>query len=441
MIDVRDYRTERMNSERLKLELKRSLRSGVVVAIALVAGLLIALHIAGNIGASPTTSTQSVSFQVTTANDVVAQSDEVRYLGIPAGRISSVTMVGTHPVITASFDTQYGHIYRNAIAIVRPNTALEDMYLDIVNPGTPSAGLAGTAGAGGDPIPTGHTDTSVNLDDVLNTFNTDARASLRSLLDDFGNGLADRGASLRQGFVAAVPFIQLAGRLSQQLAQRAPLVRALVHNTAVLTSYLGRNQLTLRQLISSGSQTLGTLESNSGNLGATLSALPPTLTELRSSLASVSGVLPAVDTALRSLYPVANNLPTSLRAVRRLSAAASPAVHALQTPVAKLVPLARYLVPLSGSLAQAVTRLQPQVPVFNKTTGDLAGCRTGVQGFFEWNPSLAKYGDIRGQSPRGNVAAGAQSTGFLTDPFEQPEPACTPGTVVGGRVPTIADMH
>jgi ABC-type transporter Mla subunit MlaD len=437
MIEVRDYRTERMNRARLQLELKRALRSGIVVVIALVAGLLIALHIAGNIGASPTTSTQSVSFQVSNANDVVAQSDEVRYLGIPAGRISSVTMVGTQPVITASFDTQYGHIYRNAIAIVRPNTALEDMYLDIVNPGTPSAGLAGTA----HPLPASHTDTSVNLDDVLNTFNTDARASLRSLLDNFGNGLADRGASLRQGFVAAVPFIQLAGRLSQQLAQRAPLVRALVHNTAVLTSYLGRNQLTLRQLIQSGSQTLGTLESNAGNLGATLSALPPTLTELRSSLTSVSGVLPALDTAVQSLYPVANRLPTSLRAVRRLSAAASPAVHALQTPVAKLVPLARYLVPLSGSLAQAVTRLQPQVPVFNKTTGDLAGCRTGVQGFFEWNPSLAKYGDIRGQSPRGNVAAGAQSTGFLTDPFEQAEPACTPGTVVGGRVPTLSDMH
>jgi phospholipid/cholesterol/gamma-HCH transport system substrate-binding protein len=437
MIEVRDYRTERMNSARLKLELKRSIRTGVVVAIALLAGILIALHIAGNIGASPTTSTQSVSFAISNANDVVAQSDEVRYLGIPAGRISSVTMVGTQPVITASFDTQYGHIYRNAIAIVRPNTALEDMYLDIVNPGTPSAGLAGTA----HPLPASHTDTSVNLDDVLNTFNTDARASLRSMLDNLGNGLRDRGASLRQGFVAAVPFLQLAGRLSQQLAQRAPLVRELVHNTALLTSDLGHNQLTLRQLIQSGSATLGTLGNNAGNLGATLSALPPTLTELRSSLASVSGVLPAVDTAVQSLYPVANKLPTSLRAVRRLSAAASPAVQALQTPVAKLAPLARYLVPLAGSLSQTVSRLEPQVPVFNKATGDLAGCRTGVQGFFEWNPSLAKYGDIRGQSPRGNVAAGAQSTGFLTDPFEQAEPACTPGTVVGGRVPTIADFH
>jgi ABC-type transporter Mla subunit MlaD len=311
------------------------------------------------------------------------------------------------------------------------------MYVDIVDPGTPSAGLASTA----HPLPVTQTDTSVNLDDVLDTFNADARTSLRSLLDNMGNGLADRGASLREGFVEAVPFVRLAGRLSAELAHRAPLVRQLVHNAALLTSDLGQNQQTLRQLLSSGSTTLTTLADNAGPLNDTLAALPPTMSDLRSSLSSLSGVLPSVDSAVRSLGPVADRLPSSLRALRTLSAAASPAVRALQPPVGRLVPLAENLVPLSSNLNLSLTRLLPQVPVLNKATGDLAGCRTGVQGFFEWNPSLAKYGDERGQSPRGNVAAGAQSSGVLTDPFEQAEPACTGGTVVGGRLPTAADMH
>jgi phospholipid/cholesterol/gamma-HCH transport system substrate-binding protein len=437
MIEVRDYRTERMNRARLSLELKRAARSGVIVLASLIIGALIALHIASNIGANPTTSAQTVAFDVGDASDIVARSDEVRFLGIPAGRVGSVTMNGTQPVITASFDTQYGRIYRNARAVVRPNTALQDMYVDIVDPGTPSAGLANAQ----HPLPVSQTDTSVNLDDVLNTFNADARASLRSLLDNMGNGLADRGASLREGFVEAVPFVRLAGRLSQQLAQRAPLVRQLVHNAAVLTSYLGQNQQTLRQLLASGSATLTTLADNGKPLNDTLAALPPTLSDLRSSLSSLSGVLPSVDSAVRSLGPVADSLPSSLSALRGLSASASPAVQALQVPVQRLVPLAQDLVPLSSNLSSAVNRLLPQVPVLNKATGDLAGCRTGVQGFFEWNPSLAKYGDQRGQSPRGNVAAGAQSSGVLTDPFEQAEPACTSGTAVGGRVPTTADMH
>ena len=211
MIEVRDYRTERINRARLSLELRRALQSGIIVAVALVVGAGIALHIAHSIGSTIGLSTQSVGFRVTNANDVVAQSDEVRYLGIPVGRVTSVQMDGTQPVITASFNTQYGHIYRNATAIVRPNTALEDMYVDIVNPGTPSAGLASTS----HPLGVNQVDTSVNLDDVLNTFNTDTRASLRSLLSNLGNGLADRGASLRDAFVAAVPFVQLAGRVSR----------------------------------------------------------------------------------------------------------------------------------------------------------------------------------------------------------------------------------
>lgn len=437
MIEVRDHRTERINRQRLALELRRAAKSGFVVAAALVIGAYIALRIANNIGSSIGRSTQLVSFQVNDANDVVANSDEVRFLGIPAGRVGSVKMVDGQPVITASFDTQYGHIYRNARAVVRPNTALEDMYLDIVNPGTPSAGLASAS----HPLPASQVDTSVNLDDVLNAFTADQRASLRSLLDNLGNGLADRGASLRDAFVQSVPFVELAGRLSQQLADRAPLVRRLVHNMAVLTTDLGQNQASLRQLITSGSQTLTTLQSHSQSFNDTLAALPPTLSELRSSLSSVSKVLGPVDGAIRSLYPVADRLPNSLTAIRRLGASASPAVRALRTPIQKLVPLARYLVPLSSNLSKTVTRLLPQVPVLNKTTNDLAECRTGVQGFFQWNPSLAKYGDERGQSPRGNVAAGAQSTGFLTDPFEKAETSCDGGTSIGGRVPTPADEH
>src|SRR6202043_2487144 len=118
-------------------------------------------------------------------------------------------------------------------------------------------------------------------------------------------------------------------------------------------------------------------------------ALPPTLSDLHTSLASVSGVLGDFNAAVKSLYPVANMLPTALGAVRRLSASASPAVRALQTPVQRLGPLARYLVPLSANLSVSVNRLLPQVPALDKATTDLAGCRTGVQGFFEWNPSLA----------------------------------------------------
>jgi virulence factor Mce-like protein len=437
MTEVRDFRTDRVNRARLQLEITRAARSGIIVVASLVIGALITLWVARNIGSTIGESSQTVSFAVSDANDVVAQSDEVRFLGIPAGRVGGIKMDGTQPVITASFLTRYGHIYRNARAIIRPNTALEDMYLDVTYPGTPSAGLA----TANDPLPVTATDTSVNIDDVLDTFNADARVSLRTLLNNLGNGLANRGASLQEAFVETVPFLQEAGRLSHELADRTTMIRQLVHNTSTLMGDLSQRQQELRTLVSSGSKALTTLEKGSGNLNATLQELPGTVDDVDTSFVAVSGVLGRVDTALRSLDPVADDLPTSLAAVRSLTADASPAIAALQSPVQQLVPLVQTLSPLAGSLSKTVAALTPQERAFIRAVEDLVSCKTGVQGFFEWNPSLAKYGDERGNSPRGNVAIGVQSSGVLDSPFEYAPQACTTGTAVGGRPTTSADEH
>ncbi len=125
----------------------------------------------------------------------------------------------------------------------------------------------------------------------------DQRVQLRTLLDSLGNGLRDRGASLRTAFVELVPLLRIAGNISDQLAARAPLVRRLVHNTATLTAELGGRQQQLRTLLDAGSAVLATLQASSGNLGATLDELPPTLSELQSSFATVRNVLPRLDTA------------------------------------------------------------------------------------------------------------------------------------------------
>jgi phospholipid/cholesterol/gamma-HCH transport system substrate-binding protein len=437
MTEIRDHRTDSINRARIQLELNRAARSGVFVAVALVLGLIVALWVARNIGSTIGQSSQSVSFYVDTANDVVAQSDEVRFLGIPDGRVSNVTMKGNQAVVTGTFATKYGKIYRNATAVIRPNTALEDMYVDITNPGTPSAGLATAA----HPLPASATDTSVNLDDVLDTFNADARDSIRTLLNNLGNGLADRGAALKEAFVELAPTLAAAGQLSDQLAGRAQLVRQLVHNTSTLMGDLSRRQADLRTLIANGSAALTTIQSKGTDVNTILEQLPGTLTDLKSSLASVSGVVGHVDTAVQRLDPVADELPTALSAVRSLTRDASPAVRALQKPVQKLVPTVETLSPLSANVESTVSWLTPQVPAFNHLVTELVACRTGVQGFFEWNPSLAKFGDDRGFSPRGNLVVGLQSDGVTNSPFETEEVSCTGNQASGGGVLTAAEEH
>lgn len=437
MIEVRERLTERVNRARLQLEFKRAARPAVVLGVGALAGLVCFGIIASNVSKTLLRDTYEVRFAVDNVTAVEPGRNEVRVRGIPAGTITKVDMVGTQPVLTAKIQSGFGRIYRDATAVLRPNTALEDMYLDVIDRGTRSAGIA----QGETPLPPSRTDTTVQVEDVLDAFRGDVRARLRALLDNLGNGLEGRGDALRTAFVELSPFLRVAGRMSKQLGERETMTRRLVHNIGVLNTELGRRDRELRTLVSSGSSTLRTLQAGSTDLDATLRELPPTLDGIDESFAAVRGVLDDVDDAVVSLRPVADRLPGSLAALRRLSVSAHPAVRALQRPVDRLVPMTRALVPLSSNLSDAVSVLRPQMDTFDRLMTKIAGCERPIQGFFQWDASIAKFSDFRGGIPRGNSELNLTSSGAVGDPRARFHQACTPGPVLSGRPPKPEDGH
>ena len=437
MIHVRQRRTERINRARVELELRRGAWPAVVVLAFMAMALGLAAYILSNVAPNALSKTYEVSFYVSDVTAVQPGVNEVRFKGVPAGTIKSVDVRGDRPVLKVEMRRKYGRIYRDARAQLRPNTALQDMFLDIVDRGTPRAGVA----SADEPLLETQTQLPVNVSEVLNMFEHSQRVRLATLLDDLGNGMSDRGRSLRALFVELVPFVDAAGRVSRALASREPQVRRLVHNTSVLTRELALREGSLRKLVSQGSAALGAVQASSGDLDATLAELPLVLGAIDRSFATTRGVLGDVDGALRALRPVVDELPSSLDGLLGLSRDLTPAVAALRRPVGDLVPLARELRPLSRDLDRAVGALSPQVDTVDKVVRDLADCKTGVQGFFQWNASISKFGDSRGPIPRGNVVFGAQSSSLLNDPQEYAPQACTPGRVIGGRVPLEKDKH
>lgn len=434
MTAVRDRLSERVTTGRVKLEARRAGPDLVVLVLATVLTLAGAGWILAKVAPGLVKSGDTVAFEVDEARAVKPGLNEIRVRGVPAGRVTGVDLVDGRPVITAEVEEDFGEIYRDAKVELRPNSALEDQFLDVVDRGTPSAGEA----TEDTPVPSQQVTTPVSVDDVLSTFNGDTRTRLRVLLTDLGKGLDDRGSQLGEAFAAAVPLLHAAGELTEQVARRAPMTKRLVHNTGVLTQALAARDRQLRTLVRSGSATLSALQEGSGDLDATLRALPPTLATVDTSFAATRSVLGEVNGAVEALSPVADKLDGTLASVRQLGADAAPAITALQTPVRRLVPFSRSLMPLSRDLATAILRLRPQTDTLNTTTRDLAACKKGVQGFFQWDASMTKYGDSRGQAPRGNLAVGAQSGGFAS-PYEAAYAGCVPGAPIGGRPPAPAD--
>lgn len=425
--------TDRVNLSTLKLELKRARRPlailAVGVAVAAAAGDYILNNINGGIAGSHT-----LQFEVADATGAVPGRGEARFYGVGAGQITNVRLLHGHAVLTATIANRFGPIYKNATAELRPNTALQDMYLDVVNRGTPGAGIARPNVV----IPMNQTQSPVNLANVLNAFQPDVRTQLNNLLDQLGNGLQDRGQDLRQAFITLAPFLRIAGNLSHQLAVRATLTKQLVHNAATLSGVLASRSTQLHGLITNGTETLTALSTQGGApLRATIDELPPALTSLQTLLNRVDSDVPQPATeAVAALRPVADHLPSALRNLNALASSADPAVRKLESPVTKLVPLADQLQPFARHLAVSLEEISPQVKDLNTATTDAAACTNEINEFLNWDASMAKFTDNLGPMTRGNFIFGFYSLPLFKDRhYTYRQPQCAGGAPIGS-IPT-----
>jgi virulence factor Mce-like protein len=435
MTDIREYTGVETLRARMARMVRQSARPTLVILAGLALGLSCLAYVIAKVTGTALVGTRTVSFALSDATGVVAAVDEVQFKGIPAGKITRVRLDGVQPMITVTLNPEFGRIYRTARAVVRPNRALQDMHLNIVDRSTPSAGLAD----GAHPVPASQTDTAVKISDVLNVFQGEERARLARLLDGLGNGLEDRGAQLRTAFIEVIPFLHVAARITDQLNRRGPQVKRLVHNLALLTTELGRRDGQLRDLVRSGSDVMATLQAGGSDLDATLHGLPPTIAGADASFTAVRNVLGPVDRARASLEPAVGELPQALTDVNRLAGQADPAMRALARPVRALRPVASELRPVADDLAAAFAALQPQVPAIQKLVSGVSAWLPAIDGFLQWDASMAKFGDVRGPSPRGNVVTGLQSAGVITDPNEYAPAACSGGRPINGRVPRPED--
>jgi ABC-type transporter Mla subunit MlaD len=428
----RDRMTERVTPSLLKIELKRSTRPLILLAMgfgcALLAGKYILTHINGGVGG-----THTIKVHVADATGVVPERAEIRFEGIQAGLVQQVDLINGRAVLTASVANKYGPVYRNARIAVRPNTALQDMYLDIVNPGTPSAGVAGP----GYVIPPNQTTSPVNAAEVLNVFEPNVRAHLYNVLDELGNGLQDRGAMLRRAFADLAPLLSVAQRVSQQLAVRADYTEQLVRNAGSLSSVLADRSSQLRNLVLAGTKTLDALSTRGGApLKDTLRALPPTLAAIPRATQAVDVLLTHLNPAITSLYSTATRLGPALNDLRSFAHSALPAVTALREPVRRLVPLSEQLRPFAAALASSLKFIKPQTGYVKNIVDKVAACPDVLYAFFNWTASVFKFLDPYGVYARADFALGLYTPPNGKNPPDIiQQPNCAGGTTIEG-VPT-----
>jgi virulence factor Mce-like protein len=416
-IDVRDHLGRGPRGDRLRLELHRALGPFAIFAVTAAVALTCAAIILRNIHVHFLGSgTRVAHVAVDNAKGIVPGKQEVRWAGVVVGKMTGVKLDAGKPVVSIEYDSKYGPLFRDARVRLRPQTVLDDMYLDIESGGHRQAGALGDA-----VLPADRTRVPVDISQVLDIFNSDTRMRMKEAIDQLGRGLSDRGAQLRAAFAAIAPFLHDAELLTREFARRRGLTSSLVHEFRTIVDELGARDRELTQLVSAGDATLSQLGNRAPAVEDLIAQLAPSFAQLRSSLGRLEGTLAAVDPALTALQPVAGALPAGMQALRRFSTDAQPALRALEPPVGSLSTLSGELRPAAASLSNAFAQLEPQAPAYDRITTKLLSCAPTLDKFFAWTQSVLKFGDANGTYPRGN---GVQSASTYVP--SQRDPVLTP---------------
>src|SRR5215218_2542207 len=171
------------------------------------------------------------------------QGETVRVAGVEVGRIADVELEDGVAVVTLDLESEYENlIKRDATALLRPKTALKDMFVE-VNPGTgktlPDGGRISVANS----LP------DINPDEIYSALDDDTRPYLKLLVSGAGKGLRGRGDDLREVFRRLEPIHRDLARVTRATARRRGALKQLVHDYGLLMTELGNHPQDLRRLV------------------------------------------------------------------------------------------------------------------------------------------------------------------------------------------------
>jgi phospholipid/cholesterol/gamma-HCH transport system substrate-binding protein len=302
------------------------------------------------------------------------QGQTVRVAGVEVGRIAGVELDEGVAVVDVELEREYEDLVRrDATALLRPKTALKDMFIE-VSPGD------GPVLAEGGRIPVENSLPDVDPDEIYAALDADTRPYLQLLVNGAGQGLRGRGLDLREAFRRLEPVHRDLARVTRATASRRKALKRLVHRYSLLVAELGRRPEDLTRLVSASNSVFDALAGEEANISTAVARLPGALRATERAVTEVRDFAPLLSSTLESLREPVRALPAT-------NAALTPFFDDT-TPVLRdeIRPFVRTAGPFTDDLRLAARDLSRAAP-------DLTTALTQTNRFFNigaYNPGGAE---------------------------------------------------
>lgn len=346
------------------------------------------------------------------------QGQTVNVAGIPVGEITDVRLVDGRAEISMDIRRRFTPIYRDATALVRPRTGLNDMLIELA-PGSRSSGVRPPD----EPIPVSRTLANVNLDEILAALDKDTRTYLQLLVAGGGQALGGNGRRLSATLKRFEPTGVLLRQVTEKVAERRDNVARAVRSFRLLSESLAGKDRDLAQLVDSSNAVFAAFAREEDRLRDTIRELPPALRSTTDAMTRVDALARQLGPALGDLRPAARNLAPALRASRPFLRETTPVVERQLRPFAReTLPVVRSLRPAARDLAQVTPDLTRSFRVVNGLLNTLAydKPRDGHDSYLFWlgwanhlGNALFATQDANGPIRKGVVQVSCASLGVL----------------------------
>lgn len=288
--------------------------------IKLVAALTAAVALAaGAISALFSDHGYTLTAYFLSAEGVVAGNDVVLG-GAVVGSVEEVSLASQDGSgqagarIVMRIDGQAAPLHQGTTALIRQKGVLGNMFVQLT-PGAPSAAPIPSGGT----LPIEDTAAPVDLDQVIDLFDPQTTAGIRTLTREGGAALNGRGSDLNLLLSALPGITQGTADVTGKIAERDQQLSALDVEFDRIAAMMASEDQSLRSDLSNGAAVLDTMAAHDQRLRDELTYTDATLGQLEGGLRGHEGdlnlLLKRMPALLRELQALSNHSATSLSIV------------------------------------------------------------------------------------------------------------------------------
>ena len=312
----------------------------------------------------------------------LAQEADVRISGVRVGRVKArEPNAGTGLTDTVlEIDARYAPLPRDTHAVLRQKTLLGETYVEL------SPGDAGRDGKDflkdGATLPRGQVADTVQLDEVLRTFDPVTRQRFTTWFDQQGIAARGRAAEISAVLANLTPFAEDTDEILRVLRAQGTATRGLIRDTGEVFEALTERKGQLRGLIQNSNRTWQAIASRDRQLADTFVVFPTFLRESRATTRRVTSFARVANPLVTQLRPAARQISPTLVSLDRLS----PDLRGFFQDLGPLVRVSRAGLPATREVLDntrpLLRRLDPFLRELTPVVDYLGLYRREIAGFF-----------------------------------------------------------